>query len=122
MQFIARIRLHSYIDRAWRGANKLGGRVHDIPFRRQGLHYVTQVLEPAQVEALRHHVAVELQAFGKLPEKILEVVEKKVAAEVSKGKGGVATAPTTSAVTPTTAPTVPPTTTPAPAPTPKIED
>ena len=67
MQFSARIRLDSFLDKTWRGTNRAGGRVLGVLFTRKGSHYIADWLTAEQIALLRDHPAVELEMAGVAP-------------------------------------------------------
>lgn len=82
MTFTARIIRHSPVWKMWRSHHRTGGSVCGVTFRwAQGDEYVSGVLAPAQVLALRGHGSVRLESSGVSALVVEEAVAETAAQE-----------------------------------------
>lgn len=69
MQFLAHLKRGSAVDRMWRGAHRLGGKIAGVAFKLNGGDFATGIysageLAAAEVTALRNHDSVQLESIG----------------------------------------------------------
>lgn len=62
MQYHARIRRHSPVDKLWRRDKRIGGTVFGVHFRIHANAFVSRPLTPQQVAKLHGHPSVEIEA------------------------------------------------------------
>ena len=68
MQFLARIRRFSTVDKAWRAQHRTGGLIAGAQFYMVENQFVAREVPAGALDALKAIESVELEAFGFLPD------------------------------------------------------
>ena len=70
MKFFARVRTNSAMDKFWRGMHRVSGELLHVKFTLHGQHFVSGELTADEMQNLKHHPSVDIEAFATLPESL----------------------------------------------------